>query len=485
MLAFKHRRIDHMTCFSDTAKPRTHSYSGNKYFQLTTTHFGLLHVYTMKSKSDAHHALKEFVERFGIPGTMLTDNAFEERTGEWGRLCNALVIEQRTTEPHTPKQNRAEREIQEVTKNGDRLMSRFQIPRCFWDHVYKYYADLRNHLAIPRDILRGRTPLEMALSDTPDISEFITFHLYQPVWFHQPPAKYPESKSIVGRWLGPAHGVGQLLCYKILQSNAKIVIRSTVQAMDLTEDAQRAALVAFDLELHKRIRLHLNDYESPYPFTDNESDDDSIEGLGGALEETDLDLTEPNVDPIIGSQVCMSRGDGKPVIGDVVQRKCNESGEIIGNAHVDPKQDTRIYRVRYPDGTMEELLYNSIIENLYSRCDTAGELHPVVKRIVGIVKPRRNPHILHKWILQIQWMDDTITEENVEVMRGSHLYEVAQYIHENGLANEPAFTRWVPQTLRQHARAIALVKRRSSHTPKIQYGIEIPDPSNTHMSWIS
>jgi hypothetical protein len=162
------------------------------------------------------------------------------------------------------------------------------------------------------------------------------------------------------------------------------------------------------------------------------------------------------------------------VIGDVVQRKCNESGEIIGNAHVDPKQDTRIYRVRYPDGTMEELLYNSIIENLYSRCDTAGELHPVVKRIVGIVKPRRNPHILHKWILQIQWMDDTITEENVEVMRGSHLYEVAQYIHENGLANEPAFTRWVPQTLRQHARAIALVKRRSSHTPKIQYGIEIP-----------
>ena len=94
MIAFKY----HMICFSDTAKPKTPSFSGKKYFQVTTTNFGLMHVYCTTSKDQ----VKEFVEQYGIPRLMVTDNAFEERTGEWGKLCNSHVIEQRTTEPHTP-----------------------------------------------------------------------------------------------------------------------------------------------------------------------------------------------------------------------------------------------------------------------------------------------------------------------------------------------------------------------------------------------
>ena len=191
---------------------------------------------------------------------VLTDNAFEQHTGDWGKLCIMLVIKQCTTEPHMPKQNKAKGEIQDITKQGDHLMRRFEIPRCFWDHVYTYYADLCNHLAIPRTILNGRTPIKMATGDTPDISEFIVFHIYQPVWFHQPPAKYPESKSLVGCWLGPAHHVGQLLCCKILKSNAKIVKCSTITALDENDPSQKAALVAFNQQLHTCIRLHKNDY---------------------------------------------------------------------------------------------------------------------------------------------------------------------------------------------------------------------------------
>ena len=121
---------------------------------------------------------------------------------------------------------------------------------------------MRNHIALSQEMLRRRTPLELTTGDTPDISEYIAFHIYQPIWYHQPTAKYPESKPVVGRWMGPAHSVGQLLSYKILQSNAKIVVRSTVQKLDTTSPSQNAALLAYNQALHTCIRLRLNDYNS-------------------------------------------------------------------------------------------------------------------------------------------------------------------------------------------------------------------------------
>ena len=62
MIAFKYHWLSHMVCFSDTAKPKTPSFSGQKYFQVTTTNYGSVHVYCMTSKDQAHKALKEFVE---------------------------------------------------------------------------------------------------------------------------------------------------------------------------------------------------------------------------------------------------------------------------------------------------------------------------------------------------------------------------------------------------------------------------------------
>ena len=126
------------------------------------------------------------------------------------------------------------------------------------------------------------------------------------------------------------------------------------------------------------------------------------------------------------------------------------NGNVLGEAHSDPKQDTRIYQVKFPNGTTKELLYNTIIENPYSRCDEAGNIHPVVKKFVGYVQTKQYKNLPQKWKLQVQWMDDSITKESLDVMHENYLYVVTKYTHNNGFANEPAFTKWVPHTIRQY-----------------------------------
>ncbi len=54
----------------------------------------------------------------------------------------------------------------------------------------------------------GRTPYEILTGNTPDISEFLEYKWYQPVWYYEP-AAFPEQRKHLARWIGVAHRVGQ------------------------------------------------------------------------------------------------------------------------------------------------------------------------------------------------------------------------------------------------------------------------------------
>ena len=77
--------------------------------------------------------------------------------------------------------------------------------------------------------LNGRTPFEIALGFTPDISELVEFGWYQWICYHDP--VHPDRNNL-GRWLGPAHNVGQGLAYYILNANAEVIVRSTVSSIE-------------------------------------------------------------------------------------------------------------------------------------------------------------------------------------------------------------------------------------------------------------
>ena len=125
-----------------------------------------------------------------------------------------------------------------------------------------YYV--RNRTA--RKSLDYRTPLELLTGDTPDISDITTFEFYQPVqYLDNPESKFPIQKNKLGRWVGVAVSVGQVLTYWILTAKGTVIARSTVGPVDdVSTPAVQKELDAFDAAVQEVIEpTELGDATAP------------------------------------------------------------------------------------------------------------------------------------------------------------------------------------------------------------------------------
>ena len=57
----------------------------------------------------------------------------------------------------------------------------------------------------------GRTGIERITGETPDISEWLDFDIYDLVWIWD--NSDAKENPILARWLGVAHRIGSFLCY--------------------------------------------------------------------------------------------------------------------------------------------------------------------------------------------------------------------------------------------------------------------------------
>ncbi|MGH7974081.1 MAG: hypothetical protein ACREBR_01045, partial [bacterium] len=215
--------------YSDTMFSDVKSLRGNLRAQVFVTAEDFNKVYPMKLKSEAGDKLNEFVKDVGIPELVVTDNTGEETGADWERVRKHYLIKQKWTEPYSPWQNKAEREIQNLKKQFRLVMNRVRAPDTLWDFGLKFVSDIR--LYTSRASLDFRTPYEVLKGNTPDISELMDFDFYQWVKFNEPAASFTEQRVVLGRWLGVAHDVGQAMCYWILKDNGRIVARTTVRAL--------------------------------------------------------------------------------------------------------------------------------------------------------------------------------------------------------------------------------------------------------------
>ena len=167
------------TWYSDTFKSGVLSTRGNKYGQIFTNGKGWEFTYPMKLKSDAPDALTTAFKEFGLPHTMLTDNAPELTKGEWGKIVKQHHVGVKTTEPDTPWQNRAEAGIREHKKATRRHMNRSRTPKPLWDYCSTYTCKLRSMLALPRNP-EGRPGAEVMTGETQDISEYLHLDITMP-----------------------------------------------------------------------------------------------------------------------------------------------------------------------------------------------------------------------------------------------------------------------------------------------------------------
>ena len=191
-----------------------------------------------------------------------------------------------------------------------------------------------------------RTGLERLTGDTPDISEWLDFDIYDQVWFWDSPGKEENPKP--RHWLGVSHRIGSALCYWVIDVKWSVFSQTTVQhatAQDLKSDDIKRQ---FD-QLDTGLKACLNDENfvatgAPDMLYEEDFEDDHIncpepydpDATAGDIEE------DSNVyDEYLGAKLYFEIGpSGSPRKGTIKKRLKGEDGRPIGHGHHNPFLDT-------------------------------------------------------------------------------------------------------------------------------------------------
>ena len=498
---------------SDTFHSKVKSLRGNTYIQLFCNRGNYVRSYPIESKSNAHHGLDRFLHEVGIPSELLTDGARELVLSEWGKICRRYKVRQITTEPHSPWQNPAELAGGQVKRKVRRVMKITNTPVVLWDYCWEYISSLRCITAVDNAYLDGLTPFSKVHGYTPDISEYLTFKWFDWVWYHEP---VNPDKELLGRWLGPAHNIGQGLAYHVLSDSGMVKIRSTVtpvspesietqpvqERMQLFTKTVESIIGNFTKSTQARFPECTDDpYESMFEVDD--LDDELIEPQevdlqGNVIPRPDLDGMDdaPYLemeDKFIGAKVPLPHPNGEMIEATVKSRKRTATGMLKGTEHDNPMMDTRVYEVEFPDGSYDEYAANVLIENLYQHIDDDGKHHSILRSIVdhdcdsnialsmdegtyecpksGVLRKR----ITTKgWKLKVEWKDGTQSWIPLKTLKESNPIEVAEYSVAHEIHKQPAFAWWAPHVLRKRDRIIKQVQHRKVKK-NLKYGIKIPN----------
>ena len=161
--------------YVDTLKSKVKSIRGYICGNLYTNRLGFKKFFPMEKESDTPSTLQYFIELVGLPPAIHADNAKVFAHGMFAKLCRKFQIKQTFTEPYSPWQNRAEHGINEIKSYGTKIMEASNAPLRLWCFAFEYAADILSLLATGAYQLGGRTPYEIVMGYTPNISEYVSF----------------------------------------------------------------------------------------------------------------------------------------------------------------------------------------------------------------------------------------------------------------------------------------------------------------------
>ena len=445
-------------------------------------------------------ALKSLFKDFGVPHTLIPDNAKELTMGEFKSTADKAQCAIRPIEAYTPNQNLAETAIREIKRAYRRHMIATKTPGPLWDYCLQYVSELRSHTALPMHVLHGDTPTTLLTGDSPDISHLCTFSWYSYVWFLSPPQLGDNFENkFLGRYLGPSHDVGEALCSYVINSKARVASRTSVIPISRAEresEGMQRAIAEFEAELKARIEGPTRDPEEDehsVPVHKRiEDEDDHFETYEDDEAKVDLDeddaLDHDAFDRYISARVCIPKGDAIEY-GTVRKRKRDDRGNLIGRTNANPILDTSVYEVEFDDGRTEAFSANIIAESIYAQIDDEGHDKLLLEEIVEhrktaeavstddaevIVRGQARPRRTTKgWKLLVQWKNGSTSWERLKDLKESDPVMVADYAVANKLVSEPAFSWWVPYTLRKRDRIIKAANKRYFRR-FYKYGIELP-----------
>ena len=131
-------------------------------------------VYCLAKKSEAAEKVQAYVEEFGAPEEVRSDNAKELLSADMEQILNDHGIDSEQTVAHCPQQNGlCEREIATLTKLATTVMIAAEMPTALWTHAFQYAAEARN--CSLRKRTKDSTPHQLMHGVRPDLTRLRAF----------------------------------------------------------------------------------------------------------------------------------------------------------------------------------------------------------------------------------------------------------------------------------------------------------------------
>lgn len=282
---------------------------------------------------------------------------------------------------------------------------------------------------------------------------------------------------------------------KVLKSNGQVIYTSTLRPLNEAEllcPDELKARNAYDDCIREKLGGPADraDAGDPNQTPDYELYEDDFEGTRSHADDSEPPTPEAG-DAYIGAEVNLPL-EGTLRAGKVKRRARDDEGEVFGSSNSNPILDTRVYEVEFPDGRTAAFAANVIAENMYTHCDPDGSQHLLLgalvdyrsdgnaiafaDRFVTICGKQHIKRSTAGWQLCVEWKDGSTSWERLSDLKESYPEQVAEYAIAQGIEHEPAFSWWVPYTMKKRDRIIKAVNSRYlKHTHK--FGFEIPKTS--------
>lgn len=225
-----HRRNEKLA--TDLLIPDTPAWGGSKLAQLFVGR-STYHVYVsgMSRESEFPGTLEDVIRKYGAPNTLISDMAKSEISRRVKDLLRKFCIDEWNSEPHFQWQNFAERIIQELKKYVNWVLNTSGAPPEAWFLALEYVVYIWNRTARKR--LDWRTPYEVLLGSTPDVSVMLHFEFWEPVLIqnYRQSAGFPsESNEVLVRIVGYSDHVGHSVTFKVWnEETSQLLYRSRVK----------------------------------------------------------------------------------------------------------------------------------------------------------------------------------------------------------------------------------------------------------------
>ena len=171
--------------YMDTLIGKYTSVTNNSYAQVFANESFFAKAYPMERKSLAGTALHQFIHDFGVPEQLTFDGSVEQVKPKMDFMKHIwdYGIDYHITEPHRPQWNWAETVIQEIKKQWFWQITKCKVLKQLWDYDIVWACEIMSITSNSSFSLDGCTPMEQVTGETPDISEYVDFGVYDWVWY--------------------------------------------------------------------------------------------------------------------------------------------------------------------------------------------------------------------------------------------------------------------------------------------------------------